>query len=193
MGRLIVDQTVSADGFAADRGGDLDFVRQGGDFSATEPEQLRMLDGASAILLGANTYRIFADYWPSADPSVQRAAVPMNTLPKHVVSSTLRDAPWGDLAPAIVESGDVTVVVERLRDRYDGDIVVWGSLTLTDALFRAGVVDVLRLRVVPVLLGSGRPVAPETIPVTSLRLEGSNAYPSGHLVLSYALAFSGRA
>ena len=54
-------------------------------------------------------------------------------------------------------------------------IVVWGSLTLADALFEAGLVDELRLRVVPVLIGEGRSFTPRR----SSESGGSSARPRG--------------
>lgn len=75
-----------------------------------------------------------------------------------------------------------------LSRRYDGDLVLWGSLTLTDALFAAGLVDVLRLRVVPVLIGNGRPVAPAVPGDTRSELRSSLVFPHGHVRTEYLLA-----
>jgi len=51
----------------------------------------------------------------------------------------------------------------RLRTDVDGDVLVWGSLRLTDALFNAGLVDVLRLRQIPSLIGDGRGPTPRDL------------------------------
>ncbi|MCU1439529.1 MAG: bifunctional deaminase-reductase domain protein [Rhodoglobus sp.] len=187
MGRIIVEQIVSADGYTADRTGGIDFFEAAGDFSETQDEQMEMMAGVDAIVFGANTYRMFADYWPKADSAIEHVAVPINSLPKHVFSSTLDEAPWGDLPPAIIERGDGVDGVKRLRDEYDGDLIIWGSLTLVDSLLQAGVVDVLRLRIVPVLIGQGRAIAPPTVEHRVLTLTGSQAFPRGHLSLTYEL------
>ena len=79
------------------------------------------------------------------------------------MSNTLESAPWDDHEIA-VERGDGVDAVRRLRDQYAGDLIIWGSLTLTDALFRAGEVDVLRLRIVPTLIGAGRAATPDDLP-----------------------------
>jgi dihydrofolate reductase len=55
------------------------------------------------------------------------------------------------------------VTLARLRSDVEGDLVVWGSLQLTDALFRAGLVDVLRLRQIPSLIGDGRGPTPRDL------------------------------
>lgn len=189
MGRVIVEQIVSADGCTARTDGDISWFGYA-DFSETEDDQLQMLTGVEAIVLGAATYRMFAAYWPGADESVERIAGPINALPKHIVSTTLKEAPWGPFAPAIVERGDGAQIVAELSRRYTGDLVVWGSLTLTDALFAAGLVDVLRLRIVPVLIGAGRPLAPAVRGDTTLELASVLSFPHGHVRTEYHLTRS---
>ncbi|KRC61385.1 hypothetical protein ASE14_10900 [Agromyces sp. Root81] len=185
MGRLIVEQIVSVDGYAADLDGGLDFIgaARGGD--PNDHDQLAFLADVDAILLGANTYRMFAEYWPSADPEVEVVAEPINRLPKFVMSNTLESAPWGDGSIEILR-GVATEAVADLTTRH-ANIVVWGSLTLTDTLFRAGLVDVLRLRVVPVLIGAGRPFTPADLGDLPLELDHVVRHPSGHLGVTYLL------
>lgn len=60
MGKVIVEQIISADDYAADKDGGLDFFDAAGNFSDAEPEQLRMIASVGAIVLGANTYRMLA-------------------------------------------------------------------------------------------------------------------------------------
>ena len=183
MGRIIVEQIISADGFAADSDGGMKFMAAS-EPDETDDDQLRMLDRVDAIVLGRTTYLMFADYWPSADPQRYPVATPIAELPKHVVSNTLESAPWGD-GEIAVETGDGVDSVRRVRDRYPGDVIVWGSLKLTDALFLAGEVDVLRLRVVPTLIGAGRAATPADLELTSLRLTGNRVFGGGQVTVEY--------
>jgi dihydrofolate reductase len=185
MGRLIVEQIVSADGYAADADGGIGFFEAVDGLDATDHEQLAWLEGVEAILLGANTYRMFAGYWPVADPAVEPVAEPIARLPKHVVSNTLERAPWGDGEIEVLR-GDAATSVADLKDRFDA-IVLWGSLQLTDALFEAGLVDELRLRVVPVLIGAGRSFTPASLGQRALELDHATTHPSGHVSLHYRL------
>jgi dihydrofolate reductase len=186
MGRVIVEQIVSTDGFAADSSGGIDFFMTNDDFAHSQGEQLEVLENVRAIVFGATTYRMFADYWPQADPTKEPVATPINSLPKHVFSNTLEAAPWAD-GEAILERGDAVERLPALLEQYDGDLIVWGSLTLTDALFRAGLVDVLRLRTLPVLLGEGRSIAPADLPQTPLTLQRAETYEGGMLSLTYSV------
>ena len=83
-----------------------------------------------------------------------------------------------------VQPARLDLVLPR-RERIDGDLVIWGSLTLVDALLGAGEVDMLRLRVVPVLLGGGRPLAPPGTAPRRWRLARVESFGGGVAVLEY--------
>lgn len=187
MGKVIVEQIISADGFAEARRGGIDFFSTAGDFSEMEPEQMEMMAHVDAIVFGANTYRMFAAYWPKADPEKERVAEPINRLPKHVFSSTLEKAPWGKQGSVTIERDSVQSTMVKLREQYTNDIIIWGSLTLTETLFDENLVDLLRLRIVPVLVGAGRSITPADLDLTKLQLVESRAYPRGHVSMTYAL------
>ena len=188
MGRVIVEQIVSMDGHAEDADGGIGFFTHGRAITPADAEQLRMPGSVGAIVLGARTYRMFADYWPQADPRVEPVAAPIRALPKFVVSSSLAQAPWGPDQPGTLLRGDGVTAVRGLRGRITGDLIVWGSLTLCDALLRAGEVDVLRLRIVPVLLGHGRPFAPLGIYQHAWSLAQAKPFEGGLVVLEYHAA-----
>jgi len=190
---LIVEQIVSADGFAAEPDGGMRFVEAttpDGDIS--DEGQLTMLEGVDAILLGRRTYEMFAAYWPTADPAVERVAEPIARLPKLVLSATLERAPWGDGEIEVVRPDPTAAdAVRALKGRF-GSIIVWGSLSLADALLDAGLVDRLRLRTTPALIGDGLRFTPSSLGLRLLRLESSVAHPAGHVVTEYAIEGGGR-
>lgn len=183
MGRLTVEQIVSVDGYAADKDGGIEFFEAVDEVDSNDEDQLEFLRDVDAILLGATTYRMFAGYWPSADPATERVAEPIARLPKYVVSNSLDSAPWGDTEIEILR-GDGVESARALKGRFS-HIVVWGSLTLADALFEAGLVDQLRLRLVPVLIGEGRSFTPPDLGERRLKLDHTVQQPSGHVTLVY--------
>ncbi|MGI9823712.1 dihydrofolate reductase family protein [Agromyces sp. Marseille-Q5079] len=191
MGRLLVEQVVTADGYAADPAGGIDFfealVRPGadGEVDLNDAEQLAYVAQADAILFGATTYRMFADYWPGVDPAVEQVAELIDRLPKFVVSNTLEAAPWGDDEIEVLR-GDALASASMLKERF-ATVIVWGSLVLTDALLAAGLVDELHLRVVPVLLGEGRSFTPPAVADRTLELGHVEARPGGVVSLRYVV------
>ena len=186
MGRIIVEQHVTADGFAAGPGGELDWVD--GSVSETGPmvdRALAELEQTDAILLGRATYELFIGYWPTATEGP--LAEPINALPRHVVSTTLSRAPWGEHEPATLEPGDPCETADRLTAIYERDVIVWGSLTLASALLDGGCVDQVRLRVAPIMLGAGLPLWSGAYMPRPAQLVENERLDSGQTLLTYDL------
>src|SRR5215217_9223311 len=101
--------------------------------------RLARFEGEQRMVLGATTYRLFAEMLASSteesevrDPWVTR----MVNLPAIVVSTTLRGPlDWPD---ATVVSGDAVEVVARLRKDSEVPLRSNGSLSLNRALMAAG-------------------------------------------------------
>ena len=75
--------------------------------------------------------------------------------------------------------------VRTLRQRADGNIVVYGSLRLVHALMEHDLVDELRLLVYPAVLGEGRPLFGQTRGIKPLRLAGTRTLAGGIVLLTY--------
>jgi dihydrofolate reductase len=105
------------------------------------------------MVLGANTYRLFARLLSEStddavrDPWVTR----MRSMPLTVVSTTLEEPlDWPD---ATVVSGDAVDVVARLKDESDVPLRSHGSLSMNRALMAAGLVDHVQVTIFPVITG----------------------------------------
>jgi dihydrofolate reductase len=91
-------------------------------------------------------------------------------MPKYVVSSTLEDARWPN---STLLEGDVVSEVSRLNQQLDGEILVAASFRLVHTLLEHDLVDELRLKIFPVVLGAGERLFAETKNTKALRLVGS--------------------
>ncbi|TDB87082.1 reductase [Actinomadura sp. KC216] len=182
MRRLIVQELITVDGYVAGPQGELDFFDSVSDYSHVDQDNLQILEDVDTVLLGADTYRMFVQYWPTADETV---ATMVNTMPKLVFSSTLDEAPWGTWRPAQVVKGDAAAKVADLKRQPGKDIMVWGSLTLARALTGAGLLDELQLRVVPVAIGDGLRLFPQNLGRLDLELIEAKPYPSGIISTRY--------
>jgi class 3 adenylate cyclase len=127
------------------------------------------------------TYQIWAAFWPDA-PRDEGFADRMNSLEKYVVSTTLREPTWNNTK---VIRGDLSDEVAKLKERTDGDILVFGSAELVDSLLELDLVDELRIMVFPVVLGSGERLFRDERDISHLRLVGSRAFDSGVVLLTY--------
>jgi class 3 adenylate cyclase/dihydrofolate reductase len=139
------------------------------------------LFAASAILLGRVTYQIFATFWPSA-PGDPEFASRMNSIEKYVVSTTLKEAEWNN---TVILRGDIAEEVSKLKQQRGGDIVIYGSADLVNALMKHDLIDEYRLLVFPVVLGSGKRLFRDESDTSHLRLVGTRAFSSGIVLLSY--------
>jgi dihydrofolate reductase len=185
VGRIAVTEFISLDGVIEDPGGSENFRHGGWTFEISrgdEGDQFKLDEtlASEALLLGRRTYEGFAAAWPSREGVF---AEKFNAMPKHVVSSTLEAPEWLN---STVVRGDVGDEVAKLRDRYDGDLVVHGSAQLVQTLFQLDLVDELRLMVFPVVLGSGKRLFGETSDKKPLRLVDSKIVGDGVAILIYA-------
>jgi len=121
---------------------------------------------AGALLLGRVTYEGFAKAWPTMPRDEAGFADRMNSMPKHVVSTTLNHAGWNN---STVIRGDLAEAVGRLREEVDGDILVNGSGQLVRALFEHDLVDECRLMLFPIVLGTGKRLFGESASPVTLR------------------------
>ena len=185
MGRIVVTEFVSLDGVIEDPGGS-EGSKHGGwtfKFSRGEAGDKFKLDealGAEALLLGRVTYEGFAAAWPSrsGDPFSDK----FNSMPKYVLSSTLKKADWKN---STVLKGDAVEEVSKLKQRLDGDILVHGSAQLVQTLVAHDLVDELRLMVFPVILGSGKRLFGETSAMKPLHLVDSKTVGDGIAIQIY--------
>src|SRR5438128_9003220 len=169
MGRIIVSENVSLDGVVQDPAGDEGFSRGGwvGLIAAREDVAKIALDealGAEAFLLGRRSYEWLAARWPSRSGDL---ADRLNSLPKYVVSSTLEDPDWNN---STVLKGNVVEEVSKLKQELNRKIVVAGSFQLLRTLIEHDLVDELRLKIFPVVLGAGERLFGETSDKKPMRL-----------------------
>jgi dihydrofolate reductase len=137
---------------------------------------------AECFLLGRRTYEIFAASWPNFPDTDDPVASKLNTLPKYVVSTTLRDVDW---QPTTVISGDIPAEVAKLKDRYDGEIQVHGSAGLAQTLHTHGLIDEYRLFTEPIVLGTGKRLFEPGATPTALRLIESKPMRKGTVLAIY--------
>jgi dihydrofolate reductase len=189
MRKLIVSEFVTLDGIMEAPGGEHDHPHTGWVFDYMTPEQEKYkLDetlDAESLLLGRVTYEGFAAAWPErSGPFADK----FNSMPKHVISSTLSEPlEWNN---STVLSGDVVDEVTKLKQGDGGPILVAGSATLVHALIENDLIDELRLMVFPVAIGGGLRVFPESRLKKPFKLTETQTFPSGVAAQTYERAES---
>jgi dihydrofolate reductase len=135
---------------------------------------------ANALLLGAVTYQIFAESWPSrSDPD--GFADKMNSMPKYVVSAPSEKLVWNN---SYRINGNIAEEVARLKRQPGQTILVAGSGILVQALMQHNLVDEYRLLVYPMVLGKGKRLFKDGSQAR-LKLVKAHAFRTGVVLLQY--------
>jgi dihydrofolate reductase len=184
MGKIVVSDNVSLDGVVQDPAGDEGF-RVGGWIGLIKdrPELAKLaLDealGTEALLLGRRSYEWLAARWPDRSGEL---ADRLNSLPKYVVSSTLENPEWNN---STILKGDVLNEATRLKRELKGEIAVPASFQLVRLLMEHDLVDELRLKVFPVVLGAGERLFGETSDKKPMRLVETRTIEGDIVLMTY--------
>ncbi len=190
MGRVVVVNFVSIDGVIQsplspeeDRDGDFEhggWVPPYSDDTVNAFMQ-NATRAAAGLLSGRRSYEILADAWASADDS-EAAVAALNRMPKYVISSAPGELRWQN---SHWIGADVQSAVTDLRERTDGDLVVFGAGALVRGLAEHDLVDEYCLLVFPLVLGDGKRMFDERGHLARFRLTDSVVASTGVVILTY--------
>ena len=143
-----------------------------------------LLFAADALLLGRLTYEGLSAAYPAMTgdagaPSdfIER----MNSIPKYVASTTLREAGWN----ATVIEGDVASFVGDLKQQPGGNIIKYGNGPLDATLMEHGLVDEFHLLMTPVAVGRGQHMFEAIEGGPALHLVDVTRFSNGVVILVY--------
>ena len=181
MRKLFSFMAVTLDGYYEGPNGEFDWPNVDAEFNDFSISQLNDID---TLLFGRATYEGMASYWPTPvavefDPVI---AERMNTIPKVVFSKSLAEATWQS---STLISEDIGTAVPKLKEEPGGTLAIFGSPTLTVSLLDAGLVDELRVMVMPILLGAGKSLFTGLGDRVHLRLGPTTVFRSGNVLLTY--------
>jgi dihydrofolate reductase len=166
MASLVLKMSVSLDGYVEPGHDDPEWHAAGRSRDSGE-WLVDTLRNAGAHLIGAETYKGWADFWPRQSGPVAAA---MNEIPKVVFSNSLTSADWPETT---IATGDLTEAVTRLkRERSGGYLLAQAGVRFARSLVETGLIDEYRLVVHPIVLGAGErlfttPLAIEPVSTTA--------------------------
>ncbi len=143
-----------------------------------------VMGGCRAILLGRNTYEMFAPAWSQRTADDDPGAPFMNGTTKYVVSSTLKETTWDNseiIGPYTTER------IRQVKDAVNGGIYVSGSASLVRSLLADRLIDELHLFVYPLTRATGPRLFASDAQPSKWSLKRSDVYANGVLYLNYQL------
>jgi len=182
--------SLSLDGRVTGPGGEYDmgWVAPHAVTDTARNNMISVITPATTALLGRKNYQGFGYYWPAvandetADPRDRAFSKWLNSVEKIVFSSTLKEATWEN--SRIVDT-DPAKLVEELRHRPGGNIIVLASSSIIASLLRADALDRLSITLCPQVAGGGARLFEDGLPPSSWTLRQSTATESGALCLLY--------
>lgn len=187
MRRIVVTENVSLDGVVDNSRSWFDptaDTAQNRELAAITADHAAASDG---FLVGRVTFEEMRGFWPQQREDKTGVTDHLNRVAKYVVSRTLGDPDWE--GTTVLRGGDRLVEeIEQLTSQDGTDIVLTGSIALAEDLFRANLVDEVRLFVYPLVLGEGRRLFPDGWEVPELELVEERKFTGGVVLLRYLLS-----
>ncbi|MEZ2131121.1 MULTISPECIES: dihydrofolate reductase family protein [unclassified Sinorhizobium] len=180
MRKLIVWNLMTLDGyFEGEKPWDLDFHNL-----AWGPELQRYAQElgkeGDLLVFGRKTYEGMAAYWPTAENEGEIKEY-MNRIAKLAVSRTMKEAEWNNTRVV----SDPISELKKLKEEPGKTIFIFGSAELSDSLLKAGLIDEIRICLVPVVLGSGNPLFKPNTEQMPMKLMEATPLATGAVILRY--------
>ena len=185
MRNIISLAHISLDGFLATRAGDMDFIVFNDELADhTYP----LIDNVDLAVYGRVTYQMMESYWPTAGDAADASDHTQShsrwykSVKKLVASRTLARSP----DPTVrVVGDDIVSALRAEKQKAGGDIMVFGSPSLTRALDAADLVDEWRLTLQPVILGDGLSLFGKREHRAQLELRSAKTFSTGVIAAHY--------
>jgi dihydrofolate reductase len=176
---------MSLDGFLATRGGDMGFIVFNQELADhTYP----LIDHVDVAVYGRVTYQMMEGYWPTARDAVDADAHTKSHsrwysgVKKIVASRTL---PVSKDPNVRIVSDDIVGAVRAEKQKAGGDIMIFGSPSVTRTLAAADLIDEWRLTLHPVILGDGLSLFGPREKRVQLELRASKTFSTGVIAAHY--------
>lgn len=178
MRKIILDLAITLDGFIEGPNGEIDWCIMDDDMDFDG-----FLSGIDSIFYGRVSYDAWGNFQPDSEAGNAEANLWKNvhSKKKYVFSHQLRQDPQ-----AIFISDDIQKRVSAIKQQDGKDIWLYGGASLIKTFIKANLVDIYRISVHPIVLGSGKPLFENLSGRLNLKLIESRTFKSGVVQLIYS-------
>ena len=182
MKKIILDLAVTVDGYIEGPNGEIDWCAMnygdGSDF-------IDFVNSIDTIFYGRVSYDLWGKYQPDEKESAELKEVyrVIQSKTKYFFSTTKKS----DDSPAIFINDNIKERVMEIKKQAGKDIWLYGGGKLITTFMDLGLIDIFRLAVHPVILGSGKPLFNNIKERSELKLMDAKTSGSGVVLLIYAV------
>ncbi len=179
MKRIILNLAVTLDGFIEGPNGEVDWCIMDDDMNFDG-----FLDSIDTIFYGRVSYDAWGNFQPgeNADAAEKMMWENIHAKKKYVFSS--RDRP-DDKATFL--TADIENKIAEIKKQGGKDIWLYGGANLIKTFIVLGLIDIYKISVHPVVLGSGKPLFEDVKERIGLKLAETRVFRSGVVELTYEL------
>ncbi|MGG5210862.1 dihydrofolate reductase family protein [Chryseobacterium sp. MIQD13] len=177
MRKVILDLAVTLDGFIEGPNSETDWCIMDDDMNFDE-----FLNSIDTIFYGRVSYDTWGTYQPeeNADPGEKEFWKAIHSKNKYVFSNQDRKD-----SEAVFVSSDIAEKVAEIRTQPGKDIWLYGGAGLIKTFINLDLIDIYRISVHPIALGSGKPLFEDLKKRLELKLITTNVFRSGVVQLIY--------
>jgi dihydrofolate reductase len=187
MGKLMVFNSISLDGYFVDLKGDMGFANNPKPDAEWDAFVNGNASGSGGIMVfGRITYDLMASFWPTpiAAHSNPVVAKRMNATRKVVFSRTMDKAAWSNTR---LVKDDLPGEIRRLKKEDSAGLVIFGSGSIVSQLTQQALIDEYQFIVIPIVLSKGRSMFAGIKKKLPLKLNQTRSFANGNVWLSYEL------
>ena len=171
MRKILLQLAISLDGYIEGPNGEYDWCLTDQDYGMSE-----FFKRIDSVLMGRKSYELTLSMAEDAMPGFPK-------LKEYVCSTTLTDVKPG----VTLLKENIEEEIRQLKNEPGKDIWLFGGASLTSSLLNLALVDEIILAVHPLILGSGKPLFTSINNRVPLKLQNSQTYSSGLVMLTYTL------
>lgn len=177
MKNIILDLAVTLDGFIEGPNGEIDWCIMDDDMDFEG--FLRSID---TIFYGRVSYDAWGNFQPGPNSSEVEKSIweSVHSKKKYVFSST----PTQD-SNAIFITSNLMEKIAEIKQQEGKDIWLYGGAKLIKTFIDLNLIDIYRISVHPIVLGSGKPLFENVKERINLKLSSVNRFRSGVVQLIY--------
>jgi len=177
MRKIILDLAVSLDGFIEGPNGEIDWCIMDDDMGFDN-----FLSEIDTIFYGRVSYDLWGQFHPDSTATLIERQIwdEVHSKKKYVFS---RNPQTNNEATYI--STDIASQVREIKSQAGKNIWLYGGANLITTFLDLGLIDVYRLGVHPVILGTGKPIFSNIPKRVNLTLKEVKSFKSGVTLLSY--------